>query len=148
VSIHTLAAAAYNILRTLNKNVGGDMMLKDCGQFLNAEQQNEFYRCVNAAENFFKHADRDADKSYNFKHESTEAMLAEAARKYILLTEEYPPYLSIFLAWVITRHQEMFKELPAAEQMLKSIGGIPIPENRRELFDGCLQIVTRLKSGG
>jgi hypothetical protein len=79
VSIHTLAAAAYNILRTLNKNVG-DIMLKDCGQFLNAEQQKEFHRCVNEAENFFKHADRDADKSYKFKPESTEAMLVEAAQ--------------------------------------------------------------------
>ena len=148
VSIHTLAAAAYNILRTLNKNVGGDIMLKDCGQFLNAEQQKEFHRWVNEAENFFKHADRDADKSYKFKPESTEAMLVEAARKYIQLTEEYPPYIHIFVIWFITRHQEMFKKVPGAEQMLKSIGGLPIPENRREFFDGCLQIVTKVKSGG
>lgn len=144
VSIHTLSAAAYNILRALNKNRSGDLMLKDYGQFLNDEQRRSFYQQVNEAENFFKHADKDPDESYTLNPESAEAMLAEASRKYIELTEEYPPYLNLFLIWFIVQHKDMFKELSVIARVLESFKPNLIPDNRRQFFAELLPFATRL----
>jgi len=144
VSIHTLSAAAYNILRDLNKKRGGELMLKDYWQFLDAEQAKDFHQQVNEAENFFKHADKDPDESYTFNSELTEAMLAEASRKYIELTEEYPPYLHLFLIWFVVRHQNMFREVPAIASVLESFKPNLIPDNRRQFFAELLPVATRL----
>jgi hypothetical protein len=144
VSIHTLTAAAYNILRALNEERGGDLMLKDFWKFLDSKEQKLFHRSVNEAENFFKHADKDPDVSYKFNPESSEAMLADAAQKYIQLTGEYPPYLHLFLTWFVLQHRSMFGDVPEIRAVLDKCKLDLIPDNRRQFFSELLPVVIRL----
>ena len=64
VSIHTLSAAAYNIVRDINSSRTGEMMVKDLWKFLSADLAKEFKQHINKAEKFFKHADKDPKGLY------------------------------------------------------------------------------------
>ncbi len=146
VSIHTLCAAAYNILRDVNAKRGGELMVKDMWQYLDAEKAKEFHRHVNMAENFFKHADRDSDGMYTFNPEGTEALLAEASRKYIEMTGEYPPYRHVFLTWFVVEHRNMFKEHPPIAQILDSVKLTAIPSDRKQFFASLLPLIAQFRT--
>jgi len=66
ISIHTLTAAAYNVLRNIKTHRGVDFtMLKDAEQVY-PHMRDKFRSVLNEAENFFKHADRDPDDTIAF----------------------------------------------------------------------------------
>ena len=98
ISIHTLSAASYNILRDINKNLGKDpIMLKE--RFFDnvkPEHRKEAQNLINEAENFFKHADKDPEKTLYFTPTQTDFMLYEACSTYKNLTNEYLPLLRCF----------------------------------------------------
>jgi hypothetical protein len=80
IALHILTAAAYNILR--------DIALKDGSEhpfiktsFINEypkEKQKVIREYLNRPENFFKHAERDAEASITFNPEITEILLMDA----------------------------------------------------------------------
>ena len=65
VSIHTLAAASHEILRTLIKAKGGGSLIRD-SDFIKPEYQKEYEKHINRPRNFFKHADRDPNEVLEF----------------------------------------------------------------------------------
>jgi hypothetical protein len=119
ISIHTLSAAAYNVLRAINKDHGGTPMFAKefLVQHIAPGQEKHVMSQVNEAENFFKHADRDPDKVLHFKLFLTEIFLLDACGKYHDLTGELVPVFQVFFYWVIIHHPKLFK-LPAEAQML------------------------------
>jgi len=65
VSIQTLVAAAYAIVRDINEHRGGNSMIKDVlNGLLPPEDILEFRRHINSPDNFLKHADRDPGRSW------------------------------------------------------------------------------------
>ena len=144
VSIHTLSAAAYNIVRDINSSRTGEMMAKDLWKFLSTDLAKEFKQHINKAEKFFKHADKDPKGLYTLNPGWTEALLAEASRKYSELTGEYPPYLYVFLTWFVIQHRRMFSECPDMARILNSIQVTTIPTYRAEFFSSFLPVVTRV----
>ena len=57
ISIHTLAAAAYQIIHDLNRrNKGPDLLLDS--KYIKDEKRREFVSLVKSTSNFMKHADR------------------------------------------------------------------------------------------
>jgi len=101
VSIHTLTAAAYELLYDLNKKRGGSpMLVKDwLAVGIKPERLAEFKRFINRAENFFKHADQDPDGLLKFRPVQTEIMLYDACCKYYELTNEALPEIAAFKGW-------------------------------------------------
>ncbi len=146
VSIHTLCAAAYDILRDLNKKREGDLMLKDLWQFLDAEKAKGFRQQVNEAQNFFKHADEDSDSLFTLDPQWTEVLLADASRKYMQLTGEYSPYLKLFMIWFVMHHQDVFREDAEIARVLESAKTDTIPDDRHQFFVQFLPSATRLVS--
>ena len=62
VSIHTLSAAAYGVLRDLNEKRGGEPMFKEpLWQLMDTPELREYRKLINQPENFFKHSDRNPD---------------------------------------------------------------------------------------
>ncbi len=57
VSVHTLAAAAHQIIHDLNRRNKGPDLLRDT-KFIKSEYRNEFVSDIKSASNFMKHADR------------------------------------------------------------------------------------------
>ena len=105
VSIHALTAAAYNVLRDINKNRGKDpVLVKEwlVKYLIKPEKQKEFKKLVNEAENYFKHADRDPDETYTFRPRQTEILLWEAVGIYQRLTGEITALIHLYRGWFIT----------------------------------------------
>lgn len=110
VSTHTLASAAYNVIRDVTaQRTGPRMLVKDTlTQMLRPEAQELFRRKLNEAENFFKHADRDHDSTFEFFPGLTELFLLDACDQYYRLTGEATPSFKLFRGWFAANHPEFF----------------------------------------
>ncbi|MDQ6808323.1 MAG: hypothetical protein M3Z64_02690 [Verrucomicrobiota bacterium] len=108
VSIHTLASAAYSIVHDLNKQRGGAAMVRDC-EIIKPQFKEMVRRKLTEHQNFFKHADRDPEKTVEFNPELTEGFLAESCIKYYQLTREKVPALHIYVQWECLWNPEMWE---------------------------------------
>ncbi len=126
VAIHTLTAAAYNVLKDINSHRGGEPVLMKkqlAKEFIKPEYQKEFIAKLNEAENFFKHADRDPQAVLKFKPRQSELLLWEAVEIYQRLTGEITPFLHAYRGWFMMNHQPMFSNLPEAQRtIINSLG--------------------------
>jgi hypothetical protein len=109
VSVHTLAAAAHEILRDLQKVKGGGVSLKDLMDLVVPERRSETRQRANAAENFFKHADRDPDEILDFKPLQTEFLLFDAFLLLERLTGRSLRAGMVFGWWFLLRYPELAK---------------------------------------
>jgi hypothetical protein len=102
VSIHTLAAAAHQVLADLSVVRGGSPTISETIlKLLSPEAQKEARRHVAAAENFLKHAERDPDAILEFDPELTELLLLQACTRYRELAPEPAPALMVYEGWVL-----------------------------------------------
>jgi hypothetical protein len=120
VAIHTLTAAAYNVIRDVNKAQGGTpMLLKDLPHVYVKEGQEKVFRDkVNEAENFFKHADRDPEATLKFNPSQTELLLLDVCLKYQHMTKTSPPLVLTFQMWYMLKHPDLFTLPPEVQAML------------------------------
>lgn len=110
VSIHTLAAAAYNVIRDVTAKRGAEpMMLKDqMIEYVKPEYKQMFREKVNEAENFFKHADRDHEATLDFNPDMSELLILDACLQYQRLTGELPPLFLIYRGWIIANYPDIY----------------------------------------
>lgn len=103
IAIHTLVAAAYNIIRDLNIKTNADgKMIKT--KLVNEAKESERKRIrdkISEAENFFKHADRDPEALLNFNPAMTGLLLYDATQHLKALTGKDSAYFKVYNAWVI-----------------------------------------------
>ena len=102
VSIHTLAAAAHEVLTQISrKSESGVPMLYDfVRSHVKEEHRKDFTNTVHKAQNFFKHADRDHNevlKDYN--PGQAEVLLIDSCFAYKRIAKEMPPLLALFYVW-------------------------------------------------
>lgn len=121
VAIHTLTAAAYNVLKDINSHRGGEQVLMKAQlakEFIRPEYQKEFIKKLNEAENFFKHANSDPEAVLKFKPRQSEFLLWEAVEIYQRLTGEITPFLHAYRGWFMMHNQPMFSNLPEAQRKI------------------------------
>lgn len=109
ISIHTLAAAALQILSDLAKKSTAQGILKD-ETFIRPEMQKEWRRLISDAENFFKHAERDPDGILEFHAESTAFFLLDATLLHAQLTKSLLPATNVFLIWFYVKHPNVLTD--------------------------------------
>ncbi len=144
VAQHTLAAAAFGIIRDLNKQRGGTPTLQEWAfQLVRPEQQKLFHDKLSEAQNFFKHADRDHGIMLEFHPDSTEFIALDACSKYAELTGEWPPLFQIFNGWMMLTHQEIFTLPKEHKDQLGSIASTFIPTGRAAYFNDMLPVVMK-----
>jgi hypothetical protein len=101
VSTWTLAAAAYNVVRDINRQQSGSpMMLKE--QLPNqvpARLRAKLAASIQGPENFFKHADRDPLASIELHDGQIELLLLDATLAYERLTHEHLPAFILLRKW-------------------------------------------------
>ena len=135
VAIHTLTAAAYNVLKDINSDRGGKQVLMKgqlAKEFIRPEYQKEVIRKLNEAENFFKHADRDPQGVLKFRPRQSEFLLWEAVEIYQRLTGEITPFLHAYRGWFMMHNQPIFSNLPEAQR--KIINSLPYRETERTIY--------------
>ena len=106
VSIHTLAAAAHQVLRDIGRHDNIKSFLKDSG-LIRKEYEKEYLTIISEAENFFKHADKDPHKLLKFNPQQTESLLFDAVEMYMQITKEMPEDMSIYRVWFLANHPEI-----------------------------------------
>jgi hypothetical protein len=134
ISIHTLSAAAYNVIRDINKKLSGKMMLKDMWQLLDTEDAAVFRRTSNEAENFLKHADRAPDASLDLDLRWAEVFLLEGSIRYFQITAEQPPLMQLFVLWFSIQHPNIFRRIPGFDEVFRKVDLASLPSDRREYF--------------
>lgn len=111
VSIHTLAAAAYSLIRDINEHRQGEAMLKDLHLILSDDLARVFRSYINRPENFLKHADKDPDEVGELEPKWAELLLWEASRKYCAMTETQNKIMVTFIFWFVTHWPELKVEV-------------------------------------
>src|SRR2546425_12413580 len=97
VAVHTLAAAAQEVLRDLGRLHGIKSIFKD-SDLIRPERKKELANRFKEAQNFFKHTDRDPDEQLKFYYETTQFYLLDAALLYSQLTRKLFPEVPALLA--------------------------------------------------
>ncbi len=122
VSVHTLAAAAHEILRAVCKSRGGKSLIKDIKALgvIRKEKEKEYLDMLHEAQNFFKHGDRDPDASFEFRPTTTEAFILDACYMYISATTETPKPFFIFNFWFAVHHPFIMTDA-AREQLTGTV---------------------------
>jgi hypothetical protein len=111
VSIHTLTAAAYDVLIGLGKTAKVvDLGIKDVELYVKEEHQKEYLAIVNKAQNFFKHSDKDPKEIIEFDPDSTTLFLLSAVKLYIELTKEKPNNMLIYTHWFALMYPDLLKD--------------------------------------
>ena len=100
VAIHTLVSAAHAVLSDLNHAAAGHPTLKDViARQVRPDQAKEVRRQLNAAANFFKHANTDPKATFELLTSQTEVFTLDACLKYRELSGELVPVLGVYETW-------------------------------------------------
>ena len=128
ISSYTLCCAADGILEGIYKNKRNEILGKQVDQSrdldsmrfswseelemrIRPEYKNEAFQALNAAQNFFKHADRDHDNSYHFADWNlTSIRLVMAIMNYSLVFQEITPAMSLYIALYATLNPDLLAE--------------------------------------
>lgn len=125
VSIHTLSAAARNVLDNLCSHRGVKVPIRlenMLNEIIKPEHQKTIRNKFRQSENFFKHADKDPDGTLRFNPISTEYTILEAVDFYAALSKELPPMLLAFRTWWMLHNQELLNDTSEQfSEMLKAI---------------------------
>jgi len=146
VSIHTLAAAAYNVIRDVGEKRGAvPMLLKGkLVEDVRPEARSQFHDKLNEAENFFKHADRDPDAVHDFDPALTEVFLLDASDQYYRLSGEVLPVLGVYRSWFIANHPDFFdmSKLGSARDQAQTLAAL----GRTEFFRQMLPLASTIQA--
>lgn len=141
ISVHTLVAAAHEILSTLSRKHKGTTMILDL-DFNSKEAQALYRKCLRAAKNFFKHADRDSDAYFIFDADLNEFFLYDACTKYSELTSEKIPEYLLFTTWFVLKYEGKLFNIP--KNRMKEFE--KYKENKALYFRDYFPIANELKS--
>ena len=126
VAVHTLTAAAYNVLRDLARRDDMDFPFIKTGFIatLKESEKNKVIAFFNAPENFFKHADRDPDGVLEFDPQLTELMLMDACSYFKEQPDFKPKHFDAIKAWAGSLRADVSKESPEGLATLAIIQGL------------------------
>jgi hypothetical protein len=117
VSIHTLAAAAQEVLRSLLRKRGGGSFMKDSA-WIRPERRKEYITALNKPANFFKHGDQDPDAVLDFHPEMPVFLLTDCIAMEQTLTGRLSRESVIFHTWFAHEYPDLL-ESNLADQMRK-----------------------------
>jgi len=148
VSMHTLTAATYNVIRDINKIEGGKPMLAKDGfmDYIKEGHEKEVWDLINKAENFFKHADRDHKETLEFNPDQSELLILEACEVYYKLSGEFPPLFKLYQGWFIANHQNLFNFPEEQKRMISMSAQDVINLGRGRYFDLVLPLISRINT--
>jgi hypothetical protein len=126
VSIHTLAAAAHQILQDLGSCQNSPMLLEQGMLPLPKELTAKIRALMREPQNFFKHADRNPTATVDFAPGLTEFILFDAVAKFRDLAGEPPLMLAAYELWFVVRFAEYWAHTPqhAIAQRAQSLFGL------------------------
>jgi hypothetical protein len=137
VAIHTLAAAAYDVIDGINEHrKGNPMFVKRRYTELPGKVDR---KTLNDTQNFLKHADKGPERTLDFFPDLSEMLIVDACRTYRDLTGETVPLFEAFSRWVTCRNGESGFNWPKEKQpLLKDLLALFRAGDRRGFLARCL----------
>ncbi len=133
IAVHTLICSAHQVLLDIGKDRGVNTALKN-KVGMSRDEARDYIRSVNYPYNYFKHADKDADRKLDVGSLSrlTQDFLMDAVWIFTQLEGEPPMEGKIYWQWFVSAYPDGFDNLPpdgeiARMQKLK-IGEMPFSE--------------------
>jgi hypothetical protein len=110
VSIHTLACASFQLVYDINSQVGGSPMFPDRMAATETTEARKKYlhKFLREAQNFFKHAEKDAPQTFAFITHQTELFVFEACQKYYEIAHEDLPLMKLFHFYIRLHNPNLF----------------------------------------
>lgn len=135
VSVHTLVAAARQILLDLLRREGKKSRLAESAEtVVKPEGVAIFAKAIARAENFFKHADRDADARLEFDAQQTHFLIFDCADAYHALTGRQLRELQAFLLWFTVEYPDLLHPGPIKASVTALTGEAGALHRDRRLF--------------
>jgi len=119
IAVHTLAAAAHQILHDISEKRGGPSSVRGF-QFIRPGFEKDWHQTVTAEQNFFKHADRDPDAVLEFLPRKAPVFIVDGCQLYRWLTDEWPPLFKLFTTWMALRKPKWIIPAPEDEEFYRS----------------------------
>lgn len=110
VSLHTLTAAAHELLRNLLRAQGLEASAIKDNPLVRPGKRQDFLRMINEAENFFKHADKDPDAILEFNPQLTHPFLFDAVIMYERATGRKLKEGVIFATWYMVQYPDVVRD--------------------------------------
>ena len=134
VAIHTLAAAARQILHDICVASGIKRDLEDSEEFvaLDRESQKKFLRGIKELQNFLKHADKDPEGELEFNSELTELFIYDACQLYRNINGKLFKEGMVFQLWMFKKYPEKFGGTEGVKKAVPDIDVAPHPDKLYE----------------
>jgi hypothetical protein len=139
VSIHTLVSAGHKLVYDINKKTLRLAMLGDTTN-IRPGHEKEYRDILAEASNFFKHADRDAEKTLSFSPQSTAFQLLDVCNVYQSLAAERRPLMRLFILYLEIHYPDLF--LSKVEES-RDVANLKLLSKQR-FFDEMLPVAHRL----
>ncbi len=150
VSVHTLAAAAHQIIHDINQKKGGRELLFD-SIVIKDEYRSEFIAFIKRDMNFFKHADQDPEGITEFVPMGSLMFLLCSAAGLQQLGESLNDVEDIFLLWLAIHRPNWI----SGEFRQKLQDSIPVEHleriqgcSKKEFFQGLLRARAEFRAMG
>jgi hypothetical protein len=108
VSIHTLLAAAHEIIHRLYRNRGLVNLIFDSDLIVD-EHRSDFARIMKAAPNFFKHANNDSDRILSFNPEINDVMPIMLIQALCDMEEPLDLEEAAYVYWQLIHEPKLFQ---------------------------------------
>jgi hypothetical protein len=118
VATHTVASAAYEVIRGLCHHQGKKVSIKD-SSLIEESQRKEYINKVNISQNFFKHSDKDPTNKLLFKPKASALFILDAIVQYNALEKPLTYPMRVFLVWAQLMFPSILGHLPTEEGLQK-----------------------------
>ena len=116
VAIHTLAGAAFRLLRDLASKKPDSYMQKITQAMIKPGMESKFWRQWNTSTNFLKHADKDPESMLeNVDEEANEGILFMSSLYYQDLGHQLTPEMITLVGWYTAIHPDFLREDASAK---------------------------------
>jgi hypothetical protein len=119
VAVHTLAAAAYQIISDLCELKGIKRALEDSPILEEIGVKGEVLAAMRKPQNFFKHADRDPLGTVQFNPHLSACLILYAVQYFYTITGKQFPEGQVFRVWFCLRFPDQVE--PDAKELLSKI---------------------------
>jgi hypothetical protein len=120
VVIYTIVASAHQILFDLckKKDIGGAIKKTEA---LRGKDVQRFLKSINYPYNYFKHADKDADKKINIGplEQLTADLIMDAIFMFQQLSGNLPIEAKVYWHWFVSKYPQDFDNLPEDSEIRK-----------------------------
>jgi hypothetical protein len=132
VSIHTLASAALKIVRNISDATGKESVLtQGVDVLIKPEGKSLFWTKFHESANYFKHAERDFDKSHLFNPEINEYVIFFAVQYFRALTNSLSRKMREFEIWFMIKHPNLI----IADKIREVALQVPSDVNKTEFLE-------------